>query len=92
MPLATQRMNTMSATVDSETTTTVILGSGIIGLSTAYFLSQSGNTNPKRIHLLDASPELFHCASGFAGGFLAADCTAYLILATAQVYLIVLIV
>ncbi|KAH5264676.1 hypothetical protein HBI71_093060 [Parastagonospora nodorum] len=73
MPLAAQRMNTMSATVDSETTTTVILGSGIIGLSTAYFLSQSGNTNPRRIHLVDASPELFHCASGFAGGFLAAD-------------------
>lgn len=68
----------MGATVDSEITTTVILGSGIIGLSTAYFLSQSGNTNPRRIHLIDASPELFHCASGFAGGFLAADCTAYL--------------
>lgn len=54
---------------------TVILGAGIIGLSTAYFLSQTGRTDPRSIHLVDASEELFHCASGFAGGFLAADCT-----------------
>ncbi|KAF2205621.1 FAD dependent oxidoreductase-like protein superfamily [Delitschia confertaspora ATCC 74209] len=52
---------------------TVILGSGIIGLSTAYYLSQSPSSSPHRIHLVDASPKLFHCASGFAGGFLAAD-------------------
>ncbi|KAF2281491.1 FAD dependent oxidoreductase-like protein superfamily [Westerdykella ornata] len=52
---------------------TVILGSGIIGLSTAYYLSQSGNTPPERIHLVDPIADLFHCASGFAGGFLAAD-------------------
>jgi glycine/D-amino acid oxidase-like deaminating enzyme len=54
-------------------TDTVILGCGIIGLSTAYYLSQSSNTSPKHIHLVDSSPSLFHCASGFAGGFLAAD-------------------
>jgi glycine/D-amino acid oxidase-like deaminating enzyme len=60
---------------NSHDATTVILGSGIIGLSTAYYLSESGNTDPKKIHLIDASPELFHCASGLAGGFLAADCT-----------------
>ncbi|KAF2865903.1 FAD dependent oxidoreductase-like protein superfamily [Massariosphaeria phaeospora] len=52
---------------------TVILGSGIIGLSTAYFLSQSGKTAPQSIHLIDTSPKLFHCASGLAGGFLASD-------------------
>lgn len=52
---------------------TVIVGCGIIGLSTAYYLSQSGNTSPNRIHLVDSSPTLFNCASGFAGGFLAAD-------------------
>jgi glycine/D-amino acid oxidase-like deaminating enzyme len=50
---------------------TVILGSGIIGVSTAYYLSQS---NPaSSIHLVESSPELFASASGFAGGFLAAD-------------------
>lgn len=48
---------------------TVILGSGIIGLSTAYYLAkhQPGST----IHLVDSSPELFASASGYAGGFLA---------------------
>ncbi|KAK2601037.1 hypothetical protein N8I77_010517 [Diaporthe amygdali] len=50
---------------------TVILGAGIIGVSTAYYLSkyQPGNT----IHLVDSSPELFASASGYAGGFLARD-------------------
>ena len=57
-----------------STTHTVILGSGIIGLSTAYFLSESGHTDPQSIVLLDSSAELFHCASGFAGGFCAMDC------------------
>jgi glycine/D-amino acid oxidase-like deaminating enzyme len=61
--------------MSSSDTSTVILGSGIIGLSTAYYLSESGCTDPKKIHLVDASPELFRCASGLAGGFLAADCT-----------------
>lgn len=52
-------------------TSTVILGAGIIGVSTAYYLSehQPGST----IHLVDPSPELFSSASGFAGGFLAKD-------------------
>ncbi|KAH8732240.1 FAD dependent oxidoreductase-domain-containing protein [Phaeosphaeriaceae sp. PMI808] len=63
----------MNSRDNSATTTTVILGSGIIGLSTAYYLTESGNTDPKSIHLLDSSPELFRCASGLAGGFLAQD-------------------
>ncbi|OIW31165.1 FAD dependent oxidoreductase [Coniochaeta ligniaria NRRL 30616] len=51
--------------------TTVIIGAGIIGVSTAYYLSdhQPGST----IHLVEASPELFSSASGYAGGFLAKD-------------------
>ncbi|KAK1506465.1 FAD dependent oxidoreductase superfamily [Colletotrichum costaricense] len=50
---------------------TVILGSGIIGLSIAFYLAdhQPGST----IHLVDPSPELFASASGYAGGFLARD-------------------
>ncbi|KAF2473232.1 FAD dependent oxidoreductase [Lindgomyces ingoldianus] len=52
---------------------TVILGTGIVGLSTAYYLSQSSKTPPSSIHLVDTSPKLFFCASGLAGGFLAAD-------------------
>lgn len=50
---------------------TVILGSGIIGVSIAYYLSdhQPGSS----IHLVEISPELFASASGFAGGFLAED-------------------
>lgn len=58
---------------ENSNTDTVILGSGIIGLCTAYYLSESGNTAPKSICLVDSSPELFHCASGLAGGFLSAD-------------------
>lgn len=53
---------------------TVIIGAGIVGISTAYYLTESGNTRAESVHLVDSSAELLHCASGFAGGFLAADC------------------
>jgi glycine/D-amino acid oxidase-like deaminating enzyme len=55
---------------------TSILGTGIIGLSTAYFLSASPTTPPSSIHLIEPSPILFALASGFAGGFLASDWVA----------------
>ncbi|KAF2144861.1 uncharacterized protein K452DRAFT_316020 [Aplosporella prunicola CBS 121167] len=48
---------------------TVILGAGIIGLSTAYYLSES----QQNIHIIEPSHELFASASGLAGGFIAAD-------------------
>jgi glycine/D-amino acid oxidase-like deaminating enzyme len=50
---------------------TVIVGGGIIGIATAYYLSehQPGST----IHLVDSSAQLFASASGYAGGFLARD-------------------
>ena len=51
---------------------TVIIGAGIIGTSTAYYLSQS-ETYRGKIHLVEASPQLFASASGSAGGFLARD-------------------
>lgn len=55
----------------SDTHSVVILGAGIIGLSTAYYLSElSPNTS---IHLVDTSPTLFASASGKAAGFLARD-------------------
>ena len=50
---------------------TVIIGAGIIGVSTAYYLSQSETGSS--IHLIESSPELFASASGYAGGFLAKD-------------------
>ncbi|KAF1978371.1 FAD dependent oxidoreductase [Bimuria novae-zelandiae CBS 107.79] len=62
-----------SAVEGDKDNATVIIGAGIIGLSTAYYLSRSGSTKPESIHLVDASAELFRCASGFAGGFLAKD-------------------
>ncbi|MCJ1444725.1 MAG: hypothetical protein MMC23_005227 [Stictis urceolatum] len=53
---------------------TVIIGSGIIGASIAYYLSEeSSDTQPSEIHLVESSPELFASASGYAGGFLARD-------------------
>ena len=48
----------------------VIIGAGIIGTSTAYYLSQISK-NP--IHLVEVSPQLFASASGYAAGFLARD-------------------
>ncbi|KAM0714430.1 hypothetical protein Q7P37_010217 [Cladosporium fusiforme] len=62
-----------AATDASETSSTVIVGAGIIGCATAYYLSQSGHTKPDTIHLVEASEELFASASGKAGGFLTAD-------------------
>ncbi|KAL8956474.1 MAG: hypothetical protein Q9193_006018 [Seirophora villosa] len=50
----------------------VIIGAGIIGTSTAYYLSQS-ETPPSDIHLVESSPQLFASASGYAAGFLARD-------------------
>ena len=50
---------------------TVILGAGIIGVSTAYYLSLSSKADD--IHLVEASPQLFASASGFAAGFVAKD-------------------
>ncbi|KAK4242007.1 FAD dependent oxidoreductase [Achaetomium macrosporum] len=50
---------------------TVILGAGIIGVSTAYYLSR--HQEPSSVHLVEPSPELFSSASGYAGGFLAKD-------------------
>ena len=59
---------------------TVILGTGIIGLSTAYYLSRLAESDPPdstadkvEIHLVEPSPELFASASGKAAGFLAKD-------------------
>ncbi|KAI2634920.1 FAD dependent oxidoreductase [Hypomontagnella submonticulosa] len=52
-------------------TTTVVLGAGIIGTSTAYYLSK--HQPASSIHLVEPSPELFASASGYAGGFLAKD-------------------
>ena len=61
--------------------TTVILGTGIIGLSTAYYLSgfaedevaENSLTEKHEIHLVEATHELFASASGKAAGFLAKD-------------------
>ena len=50
---------------------TVIIGAGIIGVSTAYYLSLT--EKPEDIHLVEVSPQLFASASGNAAGFLARD-------------------
>src|ERR1700729_3129679 len=50
----------------------VILGAGVIGLSTAYYISTSSQP-PANIYVLDSSPILFQCASGRAAGFIAKD-------------------
>ena len=47
----------------------VIVGGGIIGSSTAYYLSRSGHTNVTLIEAVQPG----HAASGRAGGFLALD-------------------
>ncbi|KAI9870383.1 MAG: hypothetical protein M1830_004315, partial [Pleopsidium flavum] len=53
---------------------TVIIGAGIIGTSTGYYLSQPpSRTSPTSIHLVESSPRFFASASGYAAGFLARD-------------------
>ena len=55
---------------------TVILGGGIIGFSTAYYLSEpelSAGKQEREIHIIDTSSELFASASGYAAGFVARD-------------------
>ncbi|MCJ1392023.1 hypothetical protein MMC18_004890 [Xylographa bjoerkii] len=53
---------------------TVIVGAGIIGSATAFYLTQSpSTTTASSIHLVESSPELFASASGHAAGFLARD-------------------
>jgi len=54
---------------------TVIIGAGIIGCATAYYLSEFKDIDPSSIHLIESSTELFASASGKSGGFLAEDCT-----------------
>ncbi|KKY17482.1 putative fad dependent oxidoreductase superfamily [Phaeomoniella chlamydospora] len=51
---------------------TVIVGGGIIGCSTAFYLSELVS-DPSSIHIVESSPTLFAGASGWAGGFLAKD-------------------
>ena len=47
----------------------LIVGGGIVGCSTAYYLSKAGYTNITVIEAVDVA----HAASGRAGGFLAKD-------------------
>lgn len=47
----------------------IIVGGGIIGCSTAYYLSKLGHDNVTLIEAVDVA----HAASGRAGGFLALD-------------------
>lgn len=61
-----------------ETQSTVIIGAGIVGVTTAYYLVKSGQTKPDNIHIVESSPELFASASGKAAGFCAPDCMSCL--------------
>ncbi|GIZ45964.1 hypothetical protein CKM354_000910900 [Cercospora kikuchii] len=55
-----------------STDSIVILGAGIIGVATAFYLSEP-TAHSGTIHLVEASPELFASASGKAGGLVAED-------------------
>ncbi|KAK9322136.1 FAD dependent oxidoreductase [Lipomyces orientalis] len=52
--------------------TTIIVGAGIVGLSTAFYLAKSSSavSTSRRIIVIDVSRQLFTCASGRAAGFL----------------------
>lgn len=73
MPDASRVFSTFTNPLDTQST--VILGAGIIGCATAYYLVNSEHTKPDTIHLVESSPELFASASGKAAGFCAPDCT-----------------
>lgn len=52
--------------------TTVVLGAGIIGLSTAHSLAALAPPD-HRVHVVEPAPRLFSSASGKAAGFIAKD-------------------
>jgi len=54
---------------------TIVLGGGIIGLSTAYYLAllEPELAAEHQIHIVDSASDLLLSASGYAGGFLAKD-------------------
>lgn len=54
---------------------TVIVGGGIIGLSTAFYLSElrPDLAEAHQIHIIDSASELLLSSSGYAGGFVAKD-------------------
>lgn len=69
-----QAFTNFSSPADSnDRCSTVIIGAGIIGCATAYYLSRSQNTRLDTIHLVEASTELFSSASGKSAGFVAED-------------------
>jgi glycine/D-amino acid oxidase-like deaminating enzyme len=49
---------------------TVIIGAGIIGLSTAFYLTETSAIAPSDVHIVEFSTELYASASGYAGGYL----------------------
>ncbi|KAK9452028.1 FAD dependent oxidoreductase [Limtongia smithiae] len=67
---------TATAPPSTPSTTTIIVGGGIIGLSTAFYLATTtrmlGDPDPARhrIIVVDTSRRLFTCASGRAAGFI----------------------
>lgn len=50
-----------------------IVGGGIIGSSSLYYLSQQATSTPLRLTLIEESPHIAPAASGKSGGFLAED-------------------
>jgi glycine/D-amino acid oxidase-like deaminating enzyme len=60
--------------INYSTMSTVIIGGGIIGMSTAFYLTNESSPNQAEdVHVIDSSAALFSGASGYAGGFLAKD-------------------
>ncbi|KAL1894359.1 hypothetical protein Sste5346_005858 [Sporothrix stenoceras] len=52
---------------------TVIIGAGIVGVTTAYYMAENNHDAKQDIHLVETTPTLFASASGYAGGFMARD-------------------
>jgi glycine/D-amino acid oxidase-like deaminating enzyme len=66
------QVNSSHASLVASHMATVIIGGGIIGTATAYYLSEP-SPNPSSIHIVESTPRLFASASGYAAGFLAKD-------------------
>lgn len=67
--------HSVRSTAHTRMPDTVVLGAGIIGLSTAYYLAKLSKDSgvEHAIHIVEPCPQLFSSASGKAGGFLAKD-------------------
>jgi glycine/D-amino acid oxidase-like deaminating enzyme len=70
-------MSTFDSSSTNNTLDIIIAGAGIIGTSTAYYLTKHHSDQVNSITIVDPTGSIAPAASGKAGGFLALDWNDY---------------